>query len=48
VQIGISDPCNHKWIVLVERQRVAKVQVCFLDIRDGLVGRVDRTLITSA
>ena len=47
-QIEISDPCNHKGIVLLERQRGAKVRACFLDIRDGLLGRVDRTLITSA
>jgi hypothetical protein len=47
-QIGISDPRNHKGIVLLERQRSAKVRTCFLDIRDGLLGRVDRALITSA
>lgn len=32
---------------LLERQRGAKVRACFLDIRDGPLGRVDRTLITS-
>jgi hypothetical protein len=47
-QIEISDPCNHKGIVPLERQRGAKVRACFLDIRDGVLGRVDRTLITSA
>jgi len=35
-------------IVLLERQRGAKVRACFLGIRDGLLGRVDRTLTTSA
>ena len=47
-QIGISDPRNYKGIVLLERQRSAKVRACFLDIRDRLLGRVDRTLITLA
>ena len=34
-------------IVLLERGRSAKVRACFIGIRDGLLGRVDRTLTTS-
>ena len=34
-------------IVLLERGRRAKLRACFLGIRDGILGRVDRTLTNS-
>jgi hypothetical protein len=42
---GSAIRANHKGIVLLERQRGAKIRACFLDIREGLLGRVDRTVI---
>jgi GT2 family glycosyltransferase len=35
-------------IVLIERHRGAKIQACILGIRDGLLGRMDGNLTTSA
>jgi GT2 family glycosyltransferase len=35
-------------ILLVERQRGSKIRACFLGIRDGVLGRMDRNLTTSA
>ena len=34
-------------IILVERQRRVKIHACFLGVRDGLRGRLDRTLTIS-
>ncbi len=35
-------------IVLIERQRGAKIRACFLGIRDGFLGRMERNLTPSA